>query len=89
MNTTLTDANPIVDRIRDRLLQDLHIEVPSDQADLIENGCLDSLAFLQTITLLEDEFNISIMLEDLSFDEFRSLESMSRFVERKMQAPSR
>lgn len=54
----------------------------SHTADLHEEG-LDSLALMQLILLLEREFSIRILPEDLDRQNFSSLERMASFVSRK------
>ena len=58
----------------------LNLDVPSVETDLIENGLLDSLSLVELLAQLEETFGVSISLEDLDLDNFRSLDSVARFV---------
>lgn len=52
----------------------------SPQEDLFEAGYLDSLAIVNLIMALEEEFHIKLSLETLDLDEFRSIESIYRLI---------
>ena len=48
--------------------------------DLLENEILDSLAFIELITSLEEEFNIEIQPTQVSPDTWRSVYKISKLV---------
>ena len=50
--------------------------------DLIEEDILDSLAFINLITRLEDEFGIEIQPTQVPGDTWRSVDGIVRMVER-------
>lgn len=58
----------------------LQIEVPSIHSDLIVEGLLDSLTFVDLIMHLENEFGIEISVVDLEIDQFRSVQKIAEFV---------
>lgn len=71
-----------------RLLEEgIAVEPPSPGADLLESGLLDSLGLIELLTALEREFEISIDLEDLELDVFRSVDSISLFVTGRLADP--
>ena len=49
--------------------------------DLLENEILDSLAFIEFITNLEEEFNIEIQPTQVSPDTWRSVDKISDLVQ--------
>ncbi len=49
--------------------------------DLLENEILDSLAFIELITNLEEEFNIEIQPTQVSPDTWRSVDKISDLVQ--------
>ncbi len=49
--------------------------------DLLENEILDSLAFIELITALEDEFNIEIQPTQVEPDTWRSVKLITKLVE--------
>ncbi len=52
------------------------------QSDLYSEG-LDSMALMQLILLLEQEFGIAIVPEDLDRENFSTLGKMAEFISRK------
>jgi D-alanine--poly(phosphoribitol) ligase subunit 2 len=70
------------DRIR-RLFEDVvNIQVRSDDTDLIEEGLLDSLVFVELLVGLEDTFGIQIDIVDLDIEDFRTVRQIGRLVAR-------
>ena len=57
-------------------------ESVTPQSDLFAEG-LDSMALMQLILLLEQEFAVTIVPEDLNGENFSTLEKMAGFVSRK------
>ena len=51
--------------------------------DLLENEILDSLAFIELITNLEEEFDIEIQPTQVSPDTWRKIENIVKMVEEK------
>jgi D-alanine--poly(phosphoribitol) ligase subunit 2 len=58
----------------------LHIEIPSADLDLFEAGVLDSLAFVELLLHLEEEFGIRVPMEELEIDNFRTVRRIAQFV---------
>lgn len=52
--------------------------------DLIENGILDSLAFINLMSELEDEFDIEIQPTQIPSEVWRYVDSIVEFIETKM-----
>jgi len=61
-------------------LEKLNLDVASVETDLIEAGLLDSLALVELLAQLEESFNISISTDDLEIENFRSLDSIAKFI---------
>lgn len=57
-------------------------DVPVDQ-DLFGSGLVNSLFAMQLVLHIESEYGLSISNEDLDFDNFKSLEAIAEFIERK------
>lgn len=53
--------------------------------DLIEEDVLDSLAFIQLISELEEKFDIEIQPTQVSGDTWRSVDGIVEMVEEKME----
>jgi D-alanine--poly(phosphoribitol) ligase subunit 2 len=70
-----TDAR-IADLIRDQL----SVEVPTADTDLIESGLIDSLALVMLITALEEAFACELPLDDFDLEWFRTVERIVEFL---------
>lgn len=59
---------------------------PLPEADVLlgEGGILDSVAMLELIVGIEREFGVTVLSEDISPENFRDLESLSRFILRNL-----
>lgn len=71
---------------------DILVKVCDDEAikrdkniDLIETDILDSLAFINLIAELEDEFDIEIQPTQIEPDTWRSVDKIVRMVEDKIR----
>jgi D-alanine--poly(phosphoribitol) ligase subunit 2 len=70
------------DRIRQLFEDVVNIEVHSDDTDLIEEGLLDSLVFVELLVGLEDTFGIHVDIVDLDIEDFRTVRQIGRLVAR-------
>ena len=61
-------------------LEELHLDVPSPDSDLMEAGILDSLAFVDLLMGLEREFEIDIAFDSIEVDNFRSVAKIAEFI---------
>lgn len=75
-------------RIRGFLSGDLKKDLHgiSDTESLLEAGVLDSMAVLQMVGFLESELGLRVADEDLTPDNFESIESIDAFVRRSARA---
>jgi D-alanine--poly(phosphoribitol) ligase subunit 2 len=62
------------------LFEGLHLETPPDGIDLFETGVLDSLAFVQLLLHLEERMDVTVPLDDLEIDHFRTIGHIIDFV---------
>ena len=74
---------PAYERIARLFLTRLNLEVPSPETDLFDAGVLDSMAFVELLVRLEEEFGIEVPFDSLEIDNFRSIEHIARFVEER------
>lgn len=70
--------------ILDEILQrsDLHI---NDDTPLIDDGYITSLQAVEIVMFLEDQFQIVVDPEEVSEEEFHSLDTITQLVERKIE----
>ena len=57
----------------------LHIEIPSN-TDLIDSGLLDSLMLVNLLLQLEQTFGITVVMDELDLEDFRSVETIAAYV---------
>lgn len=67
-------------QISELIRDQLSIDVPTPDTDLVESGLLDSLALVMLITALEDAFACELPLDDFEIDHFRSVERIVEFL---------
>lgn len=65
----------------------LELDVDVD-TDVIEDGLLDSLAFVQLLLALEEEFGVKVDLADLELDDFSTVTRIARLVAGKGEVAS-
>ncbi len=58
----------------------MNVSVASVETDLFESGVLDSLAFVDLLLKLEEEFGIKTTVDELEIDNFRSINRIAEFV---------
>ena len=50
--------------------------------DLLENEILDSLAFIELIEMLDDEFNIELQPTQINPDTWRSVTKIAKYIQK-------
>lgn len=55
----------------------------SDDDNIFEKGFVNSLFSMQLVTLIENEFNITIESEDLEIDNFSTVNNILKLIEKK------
>ena len=76
----MPDGDLVYSQLTQLFAEKLHVDVPSLDTDLLEEGLLDSLSFVDLLLCLEQEFGTVITLEDLELDNFRSVARIAAFV---------
>ena len=71
------------DAIRAFFSERQHVTVPSADTDLIATGVLDSLALVELLLQIETQHGIRVSLEQLDFEDFRSVAGLARFIARE------
>jgi D-alanine--poly(phosphoribitol) ligase subunit 2 len=62
------------------IFERLALEAPDAGTDLFETAVLDSLGFVQLLLQLEERLGVTVSLEDLEIDHFRTIEHIVDFV---------
>jgi acyl carrier protein len=55
-------------------------EVDSPKTDLLDTGILDSMALVELLLNLEQQFSLVIDITDVDLDNFRSIETIAELV---------
>jgi acyl carrier protein len=79
-----TDA---VLRIRQFVLQKFPLakrRKVTDHDNLLESGIIDSLGVLELVTFMQQGFSVTVDDEDLTPENFQTIECMARFVARSL-----
>lgn len=72
--------------IAELLSSKLQIEVPTLDTDLMETGALDSMKLVDLLLTIEQEFGIELSLENIELEEFRSVRTIYRMLQRNFSA---
>lgn len=76
----MSETVSLPQRVLTLLSEEMQLAVSDFSTDLIDEGVLDSLVFVDLIARLEETFSFEIDLADLEIDEFRSVEQIARYV---------
>lgn len=66
--------------------QDLNLAVEHAETDLLEQGILDSLTFVELLFRLEQRYGVRADLETLDTEKFRSVARIAAFLEEEIRA---
>ena len=66
------------------IMHEQNLSVLDDEAALIENGIIDSMALIELVKFIEKNFNVEISEEELDIDNFRTLNCIIAFVRSKI-----
>ena len=79
----MIEERGIYQKLTELFARKLDLEVSSVDTDLVGNGVLDSLALVELLAQLEETFGVTISIEDLELENFRSIASIAGFVVRR------
>ena len=74
-------------RVTELIAEKLQLEVPSPGVDLFETGLLDSLRFVELLASLEEAFGVTVSVEEIELDDFRTTARIAEFILRKRAPP--
>ncbi len=81
-------GNSTAVRVRAIMADRLYLDVADDDVNLIETGMIDSMSLVELFVALEEEFGIDGADEDLDLGDFRTVDTITRFVDRHLAPPS-
>lgn len=77
----------LVEQLGELFAEALHIQAPAPDADLLEEGVLDSFQFVELLAHMEKKFNLRIDIAEVDLEDLRTLESIAELVIRNGQVP--
>ena len=80
----LTTDGALRDQIRGLFSEHMNVEVPSHETDLLESGLLDSMGLVDLLVHIEKTFGLTIGLEDLNVEDFRSVATIAAVVKGRL-----
>ena len=81
MNTRSTDI--LIDYIHQRVLNGRNEITVTSQDDLLTSGIVDSIGIMQLIAFVEKEFDVKVPPEDMTLENFLSIEAIVNYIERR------
>lgn len=86
MTAENVDAQVLEIRVLEILARTLATAPTDPAADLLASGLLDSLALVELMVAVEQEFQITLAPEDLEVDRFRSASALAALVQSHLEA---
>lgn len=83
IHTTENAARASEAQLEDQLValfREMYLEVPSMHTDLIEEGILDSMAFMSLLFRLRSRYGIEIAIESVEADDFRTIAAIAHLM---------
>ncbi|MDF2988056.1 MAG: phosphopantetheine-binding [Eubacterium sp.] len=74
------------EKVKEFLKPHLHNRELADDTDIFSLGVINSLFAMQLVMFIQEEFEITIEGQDLEFEYFKSINSISEFIDRKVKA---
>jgi methoxymalonate biosynthesis acyl carrier protein len=71
------------DILRKYLLENINIQELPQDVDIFEKGYVNSLFAIELMTFLEKSFQIKVRMEDLDMENFKSINAIMQFLEKK------
>jgi acyl carrier protein len=71
--------NTLMEYIRDEFARNRGADIKEDE-DLLSSGLIDSLGILKLVSFIEDRFGIEVPGEDVVYENFCSVEAMTRYL---------
>jgi len=76
------NTDNLVASILNKILSPKGQEITGFDEEIFESGLIDSFGIVELITALEEEFKIKIPFEDMTIQNFSSVNEISKFIER-------
>lgn len=84
----MSDTATLATQVMTLLNDEMQLPVSDATIDLIEEGLLDSLVFVDLIARLEETFSVEIDLAELDLEAFRSVNEIAAYVAEHTESPA-
>jgi len=78
------DCTAMIEDVQDKVAaifaDKLMVAVPSRDSDLLAEGHIDSVLFVDLLLTLEQDFEITVVLDELDLEQFQSINRIADFV---------
>ena len=81
------DPSQVRDRVAALFAEKLSIDPPGVDVDLVEEGFLDSLMFVELVFGLEKIFGVRVPLDRMEVSDLSSVRKIAAFVAARMEEP--
>ena len=89
----MTEKEQLVRQLKQVLIDDLFVSIPENEIkleDTLANDLgIDSVGFVELITILEEKYGIEITSEESTPENFRTLDRLSTFIQAKTAGTAR
>jgi methoxymalonate biosynthesis acyl carrier protein len=85
MKSVIPTENQLSCRLNQFFLEKLNVELSSPYIDLIDTGLLDSLNFIELLVYIEQIFGLTVSIEELDLDHFRSIANISSWLSNQLR----
>jgi len=80
MNKDMNNGSAVMDSLRKIFVENLGIEAPSPDTDLLASGILDSFQVVELLFQLESRLGVVIELDKLDLEDLRTLAGVARLI---------
>lgn len=78
------ENNQVISKARQFICQRISATELDPELDIFDSGYVNSLFAMELVLFVEKEFGVAIENNDLDLDNFKSLNAISQFVDKKL-----
>jgi len=79
----MTASAQLVEQLGALFAENFHVSVPAPDADLLEEGLLDSFQFVELLVQIEKRFGMRIDIAGIDLNDLRTLERLAGLIARR------
>ena len=80
-DNTLSPQPQTISRLEKIFSETFHLDIPSPDTDLLDQGVLDSFQFVELLMQLEQEFGFRVDIDTIELDDLRTLTKIAGLVD--------